>query len=51
LEGAARVRKYYRFIEDLRKFAKAGIEPAESIRLVLTLLKRRIAEEALAAFQ
>jgi hypothetical protein len=38
------VRKYYRFIDGLRKFAKARIEPDEAIGLARTLLKKRIAE-------
>ena len=38
------MRKYYRFIDGLRKFAKARIEPDEAIALARTLLKKRIAE-------
>lgn len=36
--------KYYRFIEGLRKFAKARIEPAEAIALARSLLRKRILE-------
>lgn len=38
------MRKYYRFIDGLRKFAKARIEPEEAIGLARTLLRKRIAE-------
>ena len=38
------MRKYYRFIDGLRKFAKARIEPEEAIELARRLLKKRIAE-------
>lgn len=38
------MRKYYRFIDGLRKFAKARIEPDEAIAMARTLLKKRIAD-------
>lgn len=37
------MRKYYRFINGLRKFAKARIQPEEAIALARSLLKERIA--------
>lgn len=36
------MRKYYRFIDGLRKFAKARIEPEEAIALARSMLRRRI---------
>ena len=38
------MRKYYRFIDGLRKFAHARIEAEEAIGLARSLLKKRIAE-------
>ena len=38
------MRKYFRFIDGLRKFAKAHIEPDEAIALARTLLRKRILE-------
>jgi len=37
------MRKYYRFLDGLRKFAKARMEPEEAIALARTLLAKRIA--------
>ena len=37
------MRKYYRFIDGLRKFAKARMEPEEAIAIARTLLAKRIA--------
>jgi hypothetical protein len=42
------VRKHYRLVDGLREIATARIEPDEAIGLARTLLKKRIAEEALA---
>ncbi|MGA2201092.1 MAG: hypothetical protein ABSG40_03930 [Terriglobales bacterium] len=38
------MRKYYRFIDGLRKFAKSRMEPGEAIALARLLLQKRIAE-------
>jgi hypothetical protein len=38
------VRKYVRFLDGLRKFARARLEPGEAIQLARTLLKQRCAE-------
>ena len=38
------MRKYYRFVDGLRKFAKTSIAPEEAIELARTLLKKRVAE-------
>jgi len=38
------LRKYYRFIDGLRKFAKSRMEPEEAIALARSLLQKRIAE-------
>ena len=37
------MRKYYRFIDGLRKFAKSRMEPEEAIALAKSLLQKRIA--------
>jgi hypothetical protein len=38
------VRKYYRFLDGLRKFARAHLDPDEAISLARTLLRKRLAE-------
>lgn len=38
------MRKYYRFIDGLRKFARSRMEPEEAIGLARSLLRKRIAE-------
>jgi hypothetical protein len=38
------LRKYYRFIDGLRKFVKSRMQPEEAIALARTLLQKRIAE-------
>jgi len=38
------LRKYYRFIDGLRKFAKSRMEPEQAIALARSLLQKRIAE-------
>lgn len=43
--------KHHRFIDGLRKFGKARIEPDEAIGLARALHMERIAEKALAAFR
>lgn len=41
--GVKGLRKYYRFIDGLRKFAKARMQPGEVIDLARSTLRRRIA--------
>ena len=43
-DEAAHVRKYYRFLDGLRRFAKAHLEPDEAISLARSVLRKRIAE-------
>lgn len=38
------VRKYYRFLDGLRKFARAHLEPDEAISLARSTLQKRVAE-------
>jgi hypothetical protein len=38
------LRKYYRFLDGLRKFAQARMEPAQAVELAHTLLRQRIAD-------
>jgi hypothetical protein len=44
LQGVREVRKYYRFLDGLRRFATARMEPEQAVSLARTLLRTRVAE-------